>query len=417
MPRPITVPRRDLRAVVDEIVHAAPLYDIHTHLYDPAFGELLLWGIDELLTYHYLVAEVFRYHALPYDRFWAMSKTDQADLIWKLLFLDNSPVSEACRGVLTTLNRLGIDTGKRDLASIRKWFARWKAEKYVDLVFETANILTAVMTNNPFDDLERPVWLKGWKRNQRFKAGLRIDPVLMQWETVVPTLREWGYAVTAEVNVKTVSEARRFLGDWTKRMQPLYCMVSLPPSFRYPDATLRTTLIDQVIVPHCRQHGLPFALMIGVNKLINPHLQLAGDGVGRADVDAVRNLCAQYPDCKFLVTMLSRENQHELCVVARKFRNLMVFGCWWFMNNPSIIEEIMRERVELLGLSFIPQHSDARVLDQVIYKWDHSRQIIAKVLAEKYADILDTGWKLTKAEIERDVRNLFSGNFETFIAK
>ena len=32
--------------------------DIHTHLYEAAFGELLLWGIDELLIYHYLVAEV-----------------------------------------------------------------------------------------------------------------------------------------------------------------------------------------------------------------------------------------------------------------------------------------------------------------------------------------------------------------------
>ena len=25
-----------------------------------------------------------------------------------------------------------------------------------------------------------------------------------------------------------------------------------------------------------------------------------------------------------------------LCVTARKFRNLHVFGCWWFMNVPSI---------------------------------------------------------------------------------
>jgi hypothetical protein len=30
--------------------------------------------------------------------------------------------------------------------------------------------------------------------------------------------------------------------------------------------------------------------------------------------------------------MLSRENQHELCVVARKFRNVHIFGCWWFTN-------------------------------------------------------------------------------------
>ena len=44
--------------------------DIHTHLYDPAMGKLLLWGIDELVTYHYLVAEVFRARPdLAYDKF------------------------------------------------------------------------------------------------------------------------------------------------------------------------------------------------------------------------------------------------------------------------------------------------------------------------------------------------------------
>ena len=56
-----------LRQQVTDIVQTAPVFDIHTHLYDPAFGGLLLWGIDELLVYHYLVAEGFRYFDLPYE--------------------------------------------------------------------------------------------------------------------------------------------------------------------------------------------------------------------------------------------------------------------------------------------------------------------------------------------------------------
>jgi hypothetical protein len=113
--------------------------------------------------------------------------------------------------------------------------------------------------------------------------------------------------------------------------------------------------------------------------------------------------------------MLARENQHELCVAARKFGNLMVFGCWWFLNNPSLIEEIERMRVELLGTSFIPQHSDARVLDQLIYKWDHSRRVIGKVLINKYEDLAATGWNVNQAEIERDVRLLLRDNFLNFL--
>ena len=115
--------------------------------------------------------------------------------------------------------------------------------------------------------------------------------------------------------------------------------------------------------------------------------------------------------------MLARENQHELCVAARKFGNLMVFGCWWFLNNPSLIDEITRMRVELLGTSFIPQHRDARVLDQLIYKWDHSRGLIATVLADKYRDLMKAGWPLTKAEIERDVRLLLKDNFLDFLKR
>ena len=115
--------------------------------------------------------------------------------------------------------------------------------------------------------------------------------------------------------------------------------------------------------------------------------------------------------------MLSRENQHELAVAARKFRNLMIFGCWWFLNIPTIINEMTRMRIELLGTSFIPQHSDARVLDQLIYKWDHSRKMIADILTDKYADIAATGWHVTRDEINRDIADLFGLNFMEFLRR
>jgi hypothetical protein len=95
----------------------------------------------------------------------------------------------------------------------------------------------------------------------------------------------------------------------------------------------------------------------------------------------------------------------------------MLFGCWWFLNNPSLIAEIERMRFELLGTSFIPQHSDARVLDQLIYKWEHSRRVLAKVLTDKYADLLDTGRRVSEADVRRDVRLLLEGNFTDFLSR
>jgi hypothetical protein len=155
--------------------------------------------------------------------------------------------------------------------------------------------------------------------------------------------------------------------------------------------------------------------MIGVRRQVNPRLRLAGDAVGKADLRALENLCRDYPENRFLVSLLSRENQHELCVYARKFSNLMPFGCWWFLNNPSIVEEITRERIELLGMSFIAQHSDARVLEQVIYKWRNTRATFAPILANSYRLLARDGRGVKKSDIQRDVDRLFRSNFEHWI--
>ena len=63
----------------------------------------------------------------------------------------------------------------------------------------------------------------------------------------------------------------------------------------------------------------------------------------------------------------------------------------------------------------IQQHSDARVLDQLIYKWKHSRKIITDVLIEKYSDLAATGWQITEDDVKRDVELLFGGIFEGFV--
>jgi len=408
--------KEELKNVVDCVVRETKITDLHTHLYSPSFGKLLLWGIDELLIYHYLVAEFFRLHSIGYKKFWALSKTEQAELIWKTLFLENAPLSESARGVITVLNRLGIDTKNRNLKEIRKYFADLDIEEYVEKVFQLANVKEVVMTNDPFDDSEREIWLKGIKQDSRFKTALRLDKLLNKWPEASVCLKGWGHKAEVNFAGDTIKEVRRFLNDWIEKISPLYLAVSLPPDFAFPAKSARSKLIEECVLPVCQERKLPFALMVGVKKMVNPSLRLAGDGVGKANITAIEHLCRNYPQNKFLVTFLSRENQHELCVLARKFKNLMIFGCWWFLNNPSIIEEITRERFELLGLSFIPQHSDARVLDQLIYKWDHSRKIIADVLREKYTAITESGWQITEDEIRRDVSRLFSDNFYNFLS-
>src|SRR4051812_47033990 len=434
-----SVPNADLAKLVNDAVQRQPVTDMHTHLYPPSFGTplpgksgkadpngLLLWGVDELLTYHYLVAEVYRVvpaTKLPYEQFWKMTKQQQADHIWKNLFIEHSPISEACRGVLTSLRLLGLDTSARDLTPIRKWFSEQDPDEYIDKVMELSNVSSITMTNPVFDDNERNRWLSNPDvgNDPRFKAVLRIDPILRGYEDASKKMSEWGYATQPEIDAKSIEETKRFLRDWIDKQKAIYLAVSLPPDWRYPapaeNAVARAgqTMLEKVVLPVCAECNLPFAMMIGSKLRVNPGLGDGGDMVGDADVASVVNLCREFPNNRFFVTMLAREDQHELCVAARKFGNLMVFGCWWFLNNPSLIEEIERMRVELLGTSFIPQHSDARVLDQLIYKWDHSRRVIGKVLIDKYEDLADTGWNVNQAEIERDVRLLLRDNFLNFL--
>jgi hypothetical protein len=175
-------------------------------------------------------------------------------------------------------------------------------------------------------------------------------------------------------------------------------------------------MLSGAVLPACREFGIPLSLMIGVRRLVSPALRLAGDALGRADLRALEYLCREYPDNRFLVSVLSRENQHELCVYARKFANLMPFGCWWFLNNPSVVEEMTRERLEMLGTSFIPQHSDARILEQVIYKWRNTRRTVAPILTNSYRLLSEDGRAVTRADVRRDVVRLFRGNFEWFVA-
>src|SRR5262245_24639548 len=112
----------DIDATVQDVLETTPVTDIHTHLFAPSFGKLSLWGIDELLTYHYLEAELFRFARISPDGYWLLSKPQRADLIWRTLFVEHTPLSEAARGVIAVLQALGLETDASSLIGFREFF-------------------------------------------------------------------------------------------------------------------------------------------------------------------------------------------------------------------------------------------------------------------------------------------------------
>jgi len=388
----------EIDGVVREMLDTTSFIDMHTHLFAPSFRSLALWGIDDLLTYHYLEAELFRFAPIRPEHYWSLTKTERADLVWKTLFVENTPISESTRGVVAVLHAFGLDSTATSLASFREFFRDQDPARHIERVFRLAGISDAVMTNDPLDDQEAALWESGARAEKGFKASLRIDRLLNEGS-------------------RTTSEVRRCLESSARLMNPVYMAVSLPDSFTFPANDRRTALLRDAVMPVCREFGIPMALMIGVRRGVNPKLRSAGDAAGKADLRSLEALCSEFPDNRFLITVLSRENQHELCVYARKFSNILPFGCWWFLNNPSIVEEITRERLEMLGTSFIPQHSDARVLEQLIYKWRNTRRTLAPVLSNAYRLLIEDGRPVAREVIRRDVERLFRGNFEQWTGK
>ena len=404
--------REDIQGVVEEILNQTSFIDIHTHLFPAAFGKLGLWGIDQLLTYHYLEAEFFRSSDMSPEMYFQLAKPQRADAIWQALFVENSPLSEATRGVVAVLQAFSLRADAPNLTEARVFFRTQTVDLHLKKTMEIAGVDIITMTNDPLDPEEQPFWMSARERDPRFRAAMRLDRILLQWPEHYQQLQVLGYNVDSQLSEHSIVELRRFLVDWQHRMAPAYMAVSLPDTFHFPDETVCSKILKGAVLPACHELDLPLALMIGVRRQVNPRIRLAGDGSGRTDLRGLENLCRAYLENRFLVTVLSRENQHELCVLSRKFSNLMPFGCWWFLNSPSVVEEITRERIEMLGTSFIPQHSDARVLEQLIYKWRSTRFTMAKVLSEAYRVLVRDGRPVFRADIQRDVNRMFRGNFQ-----
>lgn len=401
-----------IRSAVDAELASTRFIDVHTHLFMPSLGDIGLWGIDELVTYHYLEAELFRSSKVTPTEYFTLSKQAKADLIWRTLFVENAPVSEATRGVVSVLHAFDLPTASSDLKKAREFFASRDYREHIADVFKIAGISEVVMTNDPLDPEEAPLWEKDAPRHSQFHPVLRLDRILNKWPEHFQVLQSKGYKVDAGLGGNSISEVRRFLSVWSKLMRPVYMACSLPDTFAYPENSVRAKLLAEAVLPVCREFDLPLSLMIGVRYLVNPALRLAGDAVGKADLRALERLCCEFPENRFLSSVLSRENQHELTVYARKFSNLMLFGCWWFLNNPSIVEEITRERLEMIGTTFIPQHSDARILEQVIYKWRNTRRTLGPILANSYDLLSQDGRAVNVGDIQQDVKRLFRTNFE-----
>ena len=385
------------------IINNTPIFDLHTHLFPPQHEGYFLLGFKNLLNYHYLIAELLTATNINASTFYSYNDEKKASLIWNELFEKRTPVSEACSGVLSILKELKIELNKKSFLSIcDEYDNKIQSDKKI---FDLSNVSSLVMTNNPFDLDEWSLFNNSDWDKKIYLASLRLDDLILNYEETFKKVKDQ----TSNQEKRTIIA---YLEKCYFQSNPVYAAVSLNL------ATFNKILDDSMwrdILVWLENKNLPLSLMLGVRRAVNKDFGLAGDGIGDINLKELSTLCTSFPRNKFLVTCLSLNDQHELTVLARKHPNLRIFGFWWFMNQPTIIKQILKMRIDMLGFSFIPQHSDARVSDQLIYKWNHFKKILHPILLEYYQDLLDKNFPISENILQRDINNLLSGNAKNYL--
>jgi len=263
------------------------------------------------------------------------------------------------------------------------------------------------MTNNPFDTSEWQLFKNKKWDTKKYLASLRLDDILINLDRCLDICKK---------NIDHFDNENdliiKYLDKVYEESKPVYAALSL--NNLQLSSLLKNRFVSDIL-KWLERKNIPLSLLLGVRRQVNKDFLLAGDGIDKVDLYYLSEICNQYPNNKILCSCLSLNDQHELTVLARKHQNLKIFGFWWFMNQPSLIKLILNLRIELLGLNFIPQHSDARVTDQLIYKWIHFKTLLSNVLFNHYNNIQIKNFKISENQISDDVSKLLYNNSQNFL--
>jgi len=189
------------------------------------------------------------------ERYWKLSKREQADAIWQVLFVENTPISEATRGIITVLKAFDLPAESADLEGARSFFRAQRIESHSQRVLQIAGVSTVVMTNDPLDPQEQSVWMNGLKPHPQFESVLRLDRILCDWQRHWQQLVKQGYDVDAQASGKTPGEIRRFLSDWQQRHAPGIHGGLAPDTFQFPEETIQSKLLAEARDPFMPRIG------------------------------------------------------------------------------------------------------------------------------------------------------------------
>ena len=159
------------------------------------------------------------------------------------------------------------------------------------------------------------------------------------------------------------------------------------------------------IAEFCADYGLPFDLMIGVNRGVYEAGVFQGQDLydSRVSLIQYRELFNAFPQVTFPISVLASVTNQELTSYAWIFPNVVTHGHWWYSNAPAFLEGDLAARLETVpATKQIGYYSDMYKLEFALPKFAMYKRTLAKVLAERF--VIDRGWSELRAlELGRQV--------------
>lgn len=402
------------QAILAEL-NRVPLIDPHSHInpHAPAAKTLA-----DILGYHYFT-ELAHSAGLPKSRIeepGISPKEQVARLVPMLADFENtvqySWLIELCRAFF------GFEFDSITPANWEKLYDRslevLAAPDWEGQVLSRSG-LEAVFLTNDFDDA-----LSGFDTH-RYIPCLRTDDLVFRMTNAEVRKR---LAAATNVEFDNPAEMEQALGvlfGHFTRHGARACAISLPPDFEPAPvsaavagrlfATIRSEaelpsdearLLSQFVfwklAERCAEFGLPFDLMIGVNRRVYEAGVYQGQDLfdGRCSLIQYRRLFNAFPKVTFPISVLAHGMNQELVSYSWIFPNVVTNGHWWYSNTPAYIELDCRSR-----LTAVPQtkqigyYSDMYKLEFGLPKFTMYRQVLARVLAEDF--VIGRNWTEEKA--------------------
>lgn len=391
------------------------LIDPHSHInpHSPASTTLA-----DILGYHYYT-ELAHSAGLARERIEEPGldpKEKVARLVPLLAKLDNTVqvtwLLEMCRDFFGfDEERLTSDNWERlyDQAARRMAQPDWEEQ-----VLRKSRLEQVFLTND-FDDP-----LEGFDTN-RYVPCLRTDELVFHLERKEVRTRLEEAARTSLSDAPSLVRAVGRLFDHFVAHDARACAISLPPDFS--PGRVRPSDIEPVmkrllseetlsdderrrlsrfvfwtITQFCAEHGLPFDLMIGVNRRVYEAGVFQGQDLfdQRVSLIQYRELFNAFPQVTFPVSVLAHVSNQELVSYSWIFPNVVTHGHWWYSNIPAYIELDCRTRLQAVPRNKqIGYYSDMYKLEFALPKFRMYRRVLAKVLAEDF--VIERRWSEQRA--------------------